>query len=173
MGRETGSASTVSPFFGGAVSSRGVNSLCVLGEEVCGLSFGGRFCWFVLGCGRKFCGSVLVEETVSFSCGENLCVQLQGGGIPESVSWGTGSVYHYVGEFAPVSWARVGTEEGLCICPLAEESVCPPSGAERERRASFLRQPLSSQPWAALPPAGSAPPRAQPACCLPKRAPAP
>lgn len=47
--------------------------MCARWGRSCGLSFGGWFCWFVLGSGRSFCGSVLVEETVSFWRGR-ICV---------------------------------------------------------------------------------------------------
>lgn len=57
-------------------------------------------------------------------------------------------------------------------CPLEEESVCLSSGVEPGKGVSFLHQPLSSQPWAALPPAGQAQPGVLPLCCRRERAPA-
>lgn len=124
------------------------------------------------GVGGGSVGSVLVEETVSFSRGENLCVRLQGGGILESVSWGKGSVYHYFGEFASVwrgrrvfasalwerslSAFRGGAAPSDSHCPLspgqrstlrARLSLGPrPPAASR----SGLRRPGDERPWRRL-----------------------
>lgn len=63
--------------------------MCV-GEGSWGLL--GRFCWFCLGCGRKFCDLILVGETFILERRESVSYFGEGR-ILESVSGRRGSVY--------------------------------------------------------------------------------
>lgn len=41
--------------------------------------FGGRFCWFCLGCRREFCGFILVDKTVILGWGDSMSDLREGG----------------------------------------------------------------------------------------------
>ena len=124
-------------------------------------------CRCVLGCGRKVCGFIPVEETVLFSRGGESGADSREGTFPSLFLRGWGLCICHFEEFARLSSGR-----GRClhICISVCLYVCL---LGRKGQGFFLQQPLSAQPWEVLPPACRAQPRALRHCGRPERVPAP